>query len=93
MQALIKYARNELVFGTHGQQSPTATYSSKKPSSLGSMIGRLAGATVGYSIPVGLDLLRSKKSIGEINPVNLIKAQKVAVTADAFKKIEEWIDA
>ena len=28
-----------------------------------------------------------------INPVNLLKAQKVAVTADAFKKIEEWIDA
>ena len=32
-------------------------------------------------------------TVREINPVNLIKAQKVAVTADAFKKIEEWIDA
>ena len=32
-------------------------------------------------------------SVREINPVNLLKAQKVAVTADAFKKIEEWIDA
>ena len=29
----------------------------------------------------------------EINPVNLLKANKVAVTADAFKQIEEWIDA
>ena len=32
-------------------------------------------------------------AVREINPVNLLKAQKVAVTADAFKKIEEWIDA
>ena len=32
-------------------------------------------------------------TVREIDPVNLLKAQKVAVTADAFKKIEEWIDA
>ena len=32
-------------------------------------------------------------TVREINPVNLLKAQKVAVTADAFKKIEEWIHA
>ena len=32
-------------------------------------------------------------TVREINHVNLLKAQKVAVTADAFKKIEEWIDA
>ena len=32
-------------------------------------------------------------TVREINPFNLLKAQKVAVTADAFKKIEEWIDA
>ena len=32
-------------------------------------------------------------TVREINPVNLLKAQRVAVTADAFKKIEEWIDA
>ena len=32
-------------------------------------------------------------TVREINPVNLLKAQKVAVTAGAFKKIEEWIDA
>jgi len=32
-------------------------------------------------------------TVREINPVNLLKAQKVAVTADAFKKIEELIDA
>ena len=32
-------------------------------------------------------------TVREINPVNLLKAQKVAVTAEAFKKIEEWIDA
>jgi large subunit ribosomal protein L4 len=32
-------------------------------------------------------------TVREINPVSLLKAQKVAVTADAFKKIEEWIDA
>ena len=32
-------------------------------------------------------------TVREINPVNLIKAQKVAVPSDAFKKIEEWIDA
>ena len=32
-------------------------------------------------------------TVREINPVNLLKAQKVAVTADALKKIEEWIDA
>jgi len=32
-------------------------------------------------------------TVREINPVNILKAQKVAVTADAFKKIEEWIDA
>ena len=32
-------------------------------------------------------------TVREINPVNLLKAQKVAVIADAFKKIEEWIDA
>ena len=32
-------------------------------------------------------------TVSEINPVNLLKAQKVAVTAEAFKKIEEWIDA
>ena len=32
-------------------------------------------------------------TVREINPVNLLKAQHVAVTADAFKKIEEWIDA
>jgi large subunit ribosomal protein L4 len=32
-------------------------------------------------------------TVREINPINLLKAQKVAVTAEAFKKIEEWIDA
>ena len=32
-------------------------------------------------------------TVREINPVNLLKAQKVAVTEEAFKKIEEWIDA
>ena len=32
-------------------------------------------------------------TVREINPVNLLKAQKVAGTADAFQKIEEWIDA
>ena len=32
-------------------------------------------------------------TVREINPVNLLKAQKVAVTAEAFKKREEWIDA
>ena len=32
-------------------------------------------------------------TVREINPVNLLKANKVAVTADAFKQIEEWIDA
>ena len=32
-------------------------------------------------------------TVREINPVNLLKAQKVALTAEAFKKIEEWIDA
>jgi large subunit ribosomal protein L4 len=32
-------------------------------------------------------------TVREINPVNLLKAQNVSVTADAFKKIEEWIDA
>ncbi|MBR51374.1 MAG: 50S ribosomal protein L4 [Gammaproteobacteria bacterium] len=31
-------------------------------------------------------------SVREINPVNLIKPQKVAVTSDALKKIEEWIN-
>ena len=32
-------------------------------------------------------------TVREINPVILLKAQKVAVTAEAFKQIEEWIDA
>ena len=32
-------------------------------------------------------------TVREINPVNLLKAQKVAVTADAFKKIVEWLHA
>ncbi len=32
-------------------------------------------------------------TVREINPVSLLKAHKVAVTAEAFKKIEEWIDA
>ena len=32
-------------------------------------------------------------TVREINPVNLLKANKVAVTADALKQIEEWIDA
>ena len=32
-------------------------------------------------------------TVREINPVVLLKAQKVAVTAEAFKQIEEWIDA
>tara|TARA_B100000965_G_C19547600_1_gene738607 strand:- start:304 stop:918 length:615 start_codon:yes stop_codon:yes gene_type:complete len=31
-------------------------------------------------------------SVREINPVNLLKPQKVAVTGDALKKIEEWIN-
>ena len=31
-------------------------------------------------------------TVREINPVNLIKPQKVAVTSDALKKIEEWIN-
>jgi ribosomal protein L4 len=31
--------------------------------------------------------------VREINPVILLKAQKVAVTAEAFKQIEEWVDA
>ena len=32
-------------------------------------------------------------TVREINPVILLKAQKVAVTAEAFKQIEEWVDA
>ena len=32
-------------------------------------------------------------TVREINPVSLLKANKVAVTAEAFNKIEEWIDA
>ena len=32
-------------------------------------------------------------TVREINTVNLLKAQKVSVTADALKKIEEWIEA
>ena len=32
-------------------------------------------------------------TVREINPVSLLKAHKVAVTSEAFKKIEEWIDA
>ena len=32
-------------------------------------------------------------TVREINPVILLNAQKVAVTAEAFKQIEEWVDA
>tara|TARA_Y100000992_G_C21202089_1_gene461001 strand:- start:237 stop:851 length:615 start_codon:yes stop_codon:yes gene_type:complete len=32
-------------------------------------------------------------SVREINPVNLLKPQKVAVTSEALKQIEEWINA
>ena len=32
-------------------------------------------------------------TVREINPVVLLKSHKVAVTAEAFKQIEEWIDA
>ncbi len=32
-------------------------------------------------------------TVREINPVTLLKAHKVAVTAEDVKKIEEWIDA
>ena len=31
-------------------------------------------------------------SVREINPVNLLKPQKVAVTSEALKQIEEWIN-
>ena len=31
-------------------------------------------------------------TVKEINPVNLIKSHKVAVTSEALKKIEEWIN-
>ncbi|MFL2707633.1 MAG: 50S ribosomal protein L4 [Gammaproteobacteria bacterium] len=31
-------------------------------------------------------------TVREINPVNLLKPQKVAVTSEALKKIEEWIN-
>tara|TARA_Y100001936_G_scaffold109626_1_gene107799 strand:- start:153 stop:767 length:615 start_codon:yes stop_codon:yes gene_type:complete len=31
-------------------------------------------------------------TVREINPVNLIKSQKVAVTSEALKQIEEWIN-
>ena len=42
---------------------------------------------------MGSEMCIRDSTVREINPVNLLKAQKVAVTADAFKKIEEWIDA
>ena len=32
-------------------------------------------------------------SVREINPINLLKPQKVAVTSEALKQIEEWINA
>ena len=32
-------------------------------------------------------------SVREINPVNLLKPQKVAVTSEALKQIEDWINA
>ena len=32
-------------------------------------------------------------TVKEINPVNLIKSHKVAVTSEALKQIEEWINA
>ena len=32
-------------------------------------------------------------TVKEINPVNLIKSNKVAVTSEALKQIEEWINA
>ena len=31
-------------------------------------------------------------TVREINPVNLLKPQKVAVTSEALKQIEEWIN-
>ena len=31
-------------------------------------------------------------TVNEINPVNLLKPQKVAVTSEALKQIEEWIN-
>jgi large subunit ribosomal protein L4 len=31
-------------------------------------------------------------TVREINPVNLLKSQKVAVTSEALKQIEEWIN-
>ncbi len=31
-------------------------------------------------------------TVREINPINLLKPQKVAVTGEALKKIEEWIN-
>ena len=31
-------------------------------------------------------------TVKEINPVNLIKSHKVAVTSEALKQIEEWIN-
>jgi large subunit ribosomal protein L4 len=31
-------------------------------------------------------------TVREINPVNLLKPDKVAVTSEAIKQIEEWIN-
>ena len=31
-------------------------------------------------------------TVREINPINLLKPQKVAVTGEALKQIEEWIN-
>ena len=31
-------------------------------------------------------------TVREINPINLLKPQKVAVTSEALKLIEEWIN-
>jgi large subunit ribosomal protein L4 len=31
-------------------------------------------------------------TVREINPINLLKPQKVAVTSEALKQIEEWVN-
>ena len=31
-------------------------------------------------------------TVREINPINLLKPQKVAVTSEALKQIEDWIN-
>lgn len=71
MSALMKYARNELVFGSSGQEPPDGiTVGPRKTPKGRNLLGQAIGTAIGFSIPAVLEVAKAVSEGRKIQPVS-----------------------